>query len=431
MKLLICNGTPIPMNTEKPTHYPNMNIAVDEGKITHIGDIPNTFIPDRIIDAAGKIILPGLVNAHTHLSMGLFRNYANDLDLFTWLTKKIWPIEKKLTEQDVYSGALLGVAELIRSGVTAFADMYFFQEATCEAVKQAGLRANIGATFFGTIEETEKRLPEYHSLVKNWNNACNQRIKIDTAPHAVYTCSPETLTAARDFSIEMDNRIHIHLSETVKENSDVFAQHKMTPAAYLESIGILERPVYAAHCVHIDQKDMDILKNHTVSPIHNPSSNLKLGSGFAPVPQFSSAGLHTAIGTDGASSNNNLNMLEEMHITSLIHKGISGDPKVISAYETIRMATLYGAEALGIDKQCGTLEIGKDADMIFIETNTAHMQPLHDPISAIVYSAQAADIDTVICQGQILMENHIITTLNEEKIIREASASAASLISRL
>jgi len=419
------------MNTVKPTLCSEMDIAVDEEKIVHIGDIPDTFIPDRVIDAAGKIILPGLVNAHTHLSMGLFRNYANDLDLFTWLTKKIWPIEAKLTDQDVYSGSLLGSVEMIRSGTTAFADMYFNQEATCEAVKQAGIRANIGATFFGNIEETEQRLPEHYALVKNRNNACNGRIKIDTAPHAVYTCSLETLTAAREFSTEMNNRIHIHLSETAKENSDFHAEHNITPTAYLESIGIFDRPVYAAHCVHIDQKDMNILKNHTVFPIHNPSSNLKLGSGFAPVPQFSTLGLHTAIGTDGASSNNNLNMLEEMHLTSLIHKGVSGDPRVVSAYETILMATLYGAEALGIDAQCGSLEIGKDADMIFIDTRAAHMQPLHDPISAVVYSAQAADIDTVICQGQILMENHIVITLDEEKIIREASATAAALISRL
>lgn len=430
MKLLICNGTLIPVDTDKP-RYSEMNIAVDGGKIVHIGNIPDTFIPDRKIDASGKIILPGLVNAHTHLSMGLFRNYANDMDLFAWLTEKIWPIEAKLTEQDVHSGSLLGSVEMIRSGTTAFADMYFFQEATCEAVKQAGLRANIGATFFGSIEETEKRLPEYYTLVKNWNNSCEGRIKIDTAPHAVYTCSLETLKAARAFSLEMDNRIHVHLSETKKENIDTFALHNMTPTAYLESIGILDRPVYAAHCVHIDQKDMKILKNHTVFPIHNPSSNLKLGSGFAPVPQFSSLGLHTAIGTDGASSNNNLNVLEEMHLASLIHKGISGDPRVISAYETIRMATLYGAEALGLDTQCGTLEIGKDADMIFIDTNAAHMQPLHDPISAVVYSAQAADIDTVICQGKILMENHIITTLDEEKVIREASETAKELINRL
>ena len=229
----------------------------------------------------------------------------------------------------------------------------------------------------------------------------------------------------------MNNRIHIHLSETEKENTDTYALHNMTPAAYLESIGMLDRPVYAAHCVHIDQNDMEILKNHAVFPVHNPSSNLKLGSGFAPIPQFSSLGLHTAMGTDGASSNNNLNMLEEMHLTSLIHKGISGDPKVISAYETIRMATIYGAEALGIDTQCGTLEIGKDADMIFIDTRAAHLQPLHDPISAVVYSAQSADIDTVICQGEILMENHIITTLDEEKVIREASETAKDLVSRL
>ena len=430
MKLVICNGTLIPVDSAQP-HFLEKDIAVDNGKIVHIGDIPETFIADKVIDAAGKILLPGFINAHTHLSMSLFRNYANDMDLFSWLTQKIWPIEATLNEQDVYSGSLLGTVEMIRSGTTAFADMYFFQEATCEAVKQAGLRANIGATFFGNREETSKRLPEYYKLVKKWNNACNGRIKIDTAPHAVYTCSRETLTAAKEFSLEMGNRIHIHLSETAKENADNIALHSMTPAAYLESIGILEQPVYAAHCVHINTEDMEILKNHAVFPVHNPSSNLKLGSGFAPVPQFSSLGFHTAIGTDGASSNNNLNMMEEMHFTSLIHKGMSGDPRVISAYETIRMATMYGAEALGIDTYCGTLEIGKDADIIFIDTGAAHMQPLHDPISAVVYSAQAADIDTVICQGEILMENHIISTLDEEKIIRKAAETAKELITRL
>lgn len=434
MKLLICSGIVIPMTsslTQDATELASvMDIAIDGKKIVSTGNIPDSFIPDRTIDAEGKIIIPGFINAHTHLSMGLFRNYANDLDLFTWLTKKIWPIEEKLNEQDIYTGSLLGTAELIRSGTTAFADMYFFQEASCEAVKKSGIRANIGATFFGDIGETEKRLPEHHALFKTWNNACDGRIHIDAAPHAVYTCSRETLTAARDFSLELNNRVHVHLSETAKENADALEQHHMTPTAYLESLGLLERPVYAAHCVHLNQDDMKILKSHNVSPVHSPSSNLKLGSGFAPVPRFSKLGLHTALGTDGASSNNNLNMIEEMHIASLIHKGISGDPKVVSAFETLRMATLYGAEALGIDSLCGSIEVGKDADMIFIDTNAVHLQPLHDPISAVVYSAQTSDIDTVMCQGKIIMENHSILTLDEDKIIRDAADTAKALLSR-
>ncbi len=434
MKLLIKNGIIIPMAPSLHLAPLNMgspgSIAVDGEQIIHVGSVPESFVPDRIIDASGKIVMPGLVNAHTHLSMGLLRNYADDLDLFTWLNEKIWPVEAHLREEDVYTGSLLGVLELIRSGVTAFADMYFFQQPTCRAVEEAGIRANIGATFFGDIRETEARLSDHERLHQVWNGAGNGRILIDTAPHSIYTCTSETLAAALEFSHVKNNRIHIHLSETRRENSDSRKAHGLSPTAYIEELGMLERPVYAAHCVHLDPGDMDILLRHNVIPVHNPSSNLKLGSGFAPVPEMFSRGLQPALGTDGASSNNNLNMMEELHIASLIHKGISGDPTVVSAYETLKMATISGARALGIDHLCGTIEPGKQADIIIIDTGTAHMQPLHDPISAVVYSAQAADVQTVLCAGKILMEDRRLMTIDEEKILRMAAAQGASLISR-
>jgi 5-methylthioadenosine/S-adenosylhomocysteine deaminase len=433
MKLLIRNATIIPMTAVPEIRGGNApfftgDIAVSGEHITAVGTVPPDFVPDRIIDASRTLALPGLVNAHTHLSMGLLRNYADDLDLHTWLHSKIWPAEAHLDKEDVYAGSQLGILELIRSGVTAFADMYFFQEASCRAVLEAGLRARIGATFFGDLIATEARLPIYADLHRSWNGAGGGRIFIDAAPHAVYTCTRETLEAALDFSLRYDTRIHVHLSETRKENEDSLQEHGCTPAGYLESLGLFTRPSYAAHCVHLTQEDAALLKTRGVRPVHCPSSNLKLGSGFAPFAQMLREGLRPALGTDGASSNNNLNMIEELHIASLIHKGTTGDPTAVSAYEALAAATVHGAEALGIADRCGTLEPGKAADIILINTDVPHMQPLHNPVSAAVYSAQASDVLTVICNGEILMENRELLTIDEQEVMRRAAVRAAGLI---
>lgn len=428
MKQLITHGILIPMTQDAPAFLTG-SIAIENGVIVGIGEIPESFIPDSTIDASGSIVLPGLINAHTHLSMGLLRNYADDLDLHTWLTEKIWPVEAKLSEEDIYWSSLLGTAELIRFGVTSFADMYYFQEATCRAVETAGIRGNIGLTFFGDSEATTERLSAYHEMFSAWNGRCNGRIHLDAAPHAIYTCTADTLREAAAFAEEHGCRIHIHLSETRKEVEDSMREHGATPVAYVNSLGLFDIPTYAAHCVHLLEEDWSILKDNQVYPIHNPTSNLKLGSGIADVPKMLEMGLKPALGTDGSSSNNNLNLLEEMHIASILHKGFHEDPTLLTSYQVLEMATINGAKALGIDQFCGSLEIGKAADLILIDTEKPHLTPLNNPISAAVYSVQAGDIHTVMCNGEILFAQGKITAFNEREILEEARARADRIFS--
>ncbi len=426
MKTLIRNATIIPM-AGRDAHSLSGSIGITDSLISFVGDAPDDFRPDTTIDGTGYIVMPGLVNAHNHLSMTLLRNYADDMDLFTWLNEKIWPVEAKLTKDDIYWGSMLGAAEQIRSGITSFADMYFHQEETVKAIAAAGIRGSISATFFGDRDDTDSRISETISLHERYHDSSDGRISIDIAPHAIYTCTDYTLRKSAEIATQLGCRIHTHISESRKEHEECIASHGMTPLAYLETMGLLELPVYAAHAVYLDDDDIALAKKHKVSLVHNPTSNLKLGNGFAPVEKFLDAGLTVALGTDGASSNNNLNLFEEMHITSLIHKGFSGDPTMLSAYEVLRMATINGARALGIDGRTGSIEPGKEADLILIDTRVPHLQPVGDPVSAVVYSAQASDVDTVFCQGRMLMQGRKLMTLDEEEIITNAAAAAARL----
>lgn len=427
MKTIITKGTIIAMDSNLPKVIKG-DIAIEGRKIISVGSSPHGFTPDRIIDGSSSIVLPGLINAHTHLSMVLLRNYADDLDLFTWLNEKIWPIEAKITKQNVYTASLLGAAELIRSGVTAIADMYFFPNETCRAVEKAGIRARIGADFMGDEKHIEKRLPEFQKLYDDWHGRDEGRISIDTAPHSAYTLTPEALQMAIEFAKKNNTLIHTHISESRKETEENHEEHGMSPFEYLEKAGLFERPVYAAHCVHISEKDLEIIKRYKIVPVHNPTSNLKLGNGFAPIPDMLKKGILPALGTDGASSNNNLNMFEEIHLAAIIHKGSTGDPTAVSAYEALQMATINGARALGIDNVCGSLTPGKDADIICLDTNRTHLQPLHDPIATLAYGAQASDVHFTMCAGQILMEDGEIRTFDEKEIIKQACIDAAELM---
>lgn len=426
MKTLITKGIIIAMDNNLPRVQMG-DIAIDGRKIVSVGDASSDFNPDRIIDAGNSIVLPGLINAHCHLSMVLLRNYADDLDLFTWLNKKIWPIEEKMTESHIYASSLVGAAELIRSGVTAFADMYFFQNQTCKAIEIAGIRARIGAPFFGDEKTMEPKLPVLQKLYDDWHGR-DGRISIDTAPHSAYTLTPGSLQMAIEFARKNNTRIHTHVSESIKETEENYEKHGISPVEYLEQAGLFEQPVYAAHCVQVNDNDLDIIKKNQVFPVHNPTSNLKLGNGFAPVPAMLKKGIHPALGTDGASSNNNLNMFEELHLAAIIHKGNTGDPTVVSAYQALQMATIFGAEALGIDDVCGSLTPGKEADIILLDTKKIHLQPHHNPIATLTYGAQASDVHYVMCAGRILMEEGELRTLDEEEVMKQVCLDAASLM---
>jgi len=404
------------------------DIYIKDGLITSI--LPATFNSDKIeksngvqiIDGRGKLAFPGFVNAHTHLSMVLFRGLADDLPLKTWLEQKIWPIEKNLNPQDVYWFALLGIAEMIRSGTTAFADMYFYMNEVARAVAESGMRALLayGIIAGKTNDHGRREIKTARNLVADWRGKANGRIDVALAPHAPYTCGQDILEKTRDIAISAGVMVHTHLSETITEVESSYAKLGMSPVKYLASLDLFSAPTIAAHCVHVNEEDIDLLAEHNVMVVHNPTSNAKLASGIAPVAQMKSAGITVALGTDGAASNNNLDMLEEMRLATLLQKVATKDPTTIPAIEAFRMATCDGAAAIGLGKSIGTLTIGKKADIVLMDIDKVNMLPSYDYISDLVYAANSQAITDVIVDGQILMEQGNLTTIDEERVKAKA-----------
>ncbi len=428
MNILIKNVTLLPMVEEK--FFKSTNIYIEDDKIKHIGEIREDLQVDKVIDGSKKIAMPGLINGHTHIAMSLLRNYADDLPLYEWLTKKIWPVEAKLTAEDVYWGSMLSIVEMIRSGITSFVDMYFYMEEVGKAIKESGIR---GILSRGTIEEKDEKLDkekiEYtRRLYKDWHGEGNGRIKVMVAPHAPYTCSPRYLKELMKLADELKTGIHIHLSETKKEVDDSFELYGKSPVKHVYDLGLFEYPTLAAHCVHVSDEDIDILKENNVQVVNNPTSNLKLASGFAPVEKMLNKGVNIALGTDGSSSNNNLNMFEEIHLAAIINKPVNNSAISIPAKTALEMATINGAKALFWDDELGSIEVGKKADLILVDMDKPHFYPIHNIVSALAYSAQASDVATVIVDGNIIMEDYEIKTLDEEKIIFEAQRVGRDLI---
>ena len=429
MNLLIKNITIVPMDGKEEV-CKNTNIYVEGDKITHIGELKEDIKVDRIIDGKNKVAIPGLINAHTHIGMSLLRNYADDLPLHEWLTQKIWPVEANLTAEDIYWGSLLSMVEMIQSGTTTFCDMYFFMDEVGRGLEEAGIR---GVLTRGLIEEQgkeEEKLNDTRNLYNNWNGKADGRIKVMVAPHAPYTCSPAYLEQIIALAQELNTGIHTHLSETKKEVEDSFKTFGKSPIKHVYDLGLFKLPTVAAHCVHVSDEDIEILKDNNVSPVNNPSSNLKLASGFAPVDKMLKKGVNVALGTDGSSSNNNLNMFEEIHLAAIVNKAVNMDAISVPAIAALKMATINGAKALLWDKEIGSIEIGKKADIVLMDMDKPHLYPLHNIVSSLAYSAQGSDVDTVIVDGNILMENREIKTLDVEKIIFNADKSAKSLINR-
>ncbi|MBE3573015.1 MAG: amidohydrolase [Moorella humiferrea] len=402
-------------------------IAVDGDRLYYVGPanaLPAGWQADTVIKAEDKVALPGLVNAHTHAAMALLRSYADDLPLKEWLEKKIWPREARLTREDIYWGTKLALLEMIRSGTTTFADMYFNMDAVAEAVLEAGLRGCLSQGLIGFQDEDGGRLASGVSLVKEWQGAGDGRITTMLGPHAPYTCPPEYLTKVADTAAGLGVGLHIHLAETKGEVADIQSRYGATPIALANRLGLFELPVLAAHCVHLTAEDISILAEKKVGVAHCPESNLKLASGVAPVKAMLSAGVNVAIGTDGAASNNNLDMVGEIRTCALLAKGISGDPTAVPAHQALVMATLNGARALGLDKKIGTLEAGKKADLILVKKRLPHMMPSHNVEADIVYAASGNDVDTVIVNGKILMSGGEVKTLDVEEIYAEVKKRA-------
>jgi len=428
MRIIVKNVTLVDGLTVKEDH----DLYIKDGVIACISpcispikvnsdDIEESHVV-QIIDGAGKIAFPGFVNAHTHLSMVLFRGLADDLPLKEWLEKEIWPIEKNLKPQEVYWFALLGIAEMIRSGTTAFADMYFYMDEVARAVEESGMRALLAC---GIIAESydahgRKEIETARNLIVDWHGKANGRINVALAPHAPYTCGCEILEKTRDIAVSAGVMIHTHLSETADEVKRSYADLGMSPVKYLASLDLFSVPILAAHCVHVNEEDIALLAEHNVMVVHNPTSNAKLASGIAPVVQMKAVGVNVALGTDGAASNNNLDMLEEMRLATLLQKVTTKDPTTIPAIEALRMATCSGATAIGIGELAGTLTVGKRADIVLMDIDKVNMLPSYDYISDLVYAANSQAITDVIVDGQIVMERGNLTTIDEERVKAKA-----------
>ncbi len=428
MNTLIENGTILTMAGTEPQAVAG-DIGIADASIVFVGEKRPDFQADRIIDAEGKIVIPGLVNSHTHSAMSLFRHNADDLPFWEWLHDRIFPLEDALTSADAYWGSMLSIAEMIRSGTTTFADMYFFMEETARAVIESGIRASLSRGLVSGDDENDK-LEKGIALYENWHGKGGGRINVDLGPHAPYTCTPEYLGRIAKAAEELKINIHTHLSESRKEIETINEQYGLSPVEYMEKTGLFRQHTYAAHCVYVSDKDIGILKRNGVSVVNNPGSNFKLGNGFAPVDALTKAGINVSLGTDGPASNNNLNMFEEISLAALVNKAVTENPTAVPAYEALKMATLNGAMALGRESEIGSLEEGKKADIIIVDTGKPHFHPIGNPYSSLVYSAQGNDVCTVICNGKILMEDYRLLTVDEREIMEKSENIAGRMLER-
>ena len=423
--LIIRGGTIVTMDGARRV-IENGGIAVKGGRIVAVGqsaEIDRGYAAREIVDASGKVIIPGLINGHTHVPMTLFRGLADDLDLQEWLTKYIFPAEaKNVTEDFVRVGTRLGLAEMIRSGTTTYCDMYYFEDAIADETSKAGMRGVLGETvidFPVADNKTNAEAMAYcERFVKNWQG--NSLIVPAIAPHAPYTVSEEHLKAMRAFSDRTGAPIVTHISETKREVDDSIKARGASPIDYLNRIGFLNNRVIAAHVVWPSDEELGLLKKLGVGIVHNPQSNMKLASGVAPVPEMLKEDLPVGLGTDGAASNNDLNLWEEMDTAAKLHKLISKDPKVVSAQEAFEMATIRGARALHLEREIGSIEKGKRADLVVVDLDDLNQTPYYNIYSDLVYATKAADVRTVIIEGRVVMRDRRLLTLNEETIKADA-----------
>jgi 5-methylthioadenosine/S-adenosylhomocysteine deaminase len=393
----------------EPTH-----IYVEDGLIV---ELDHKVEADHTIDGKGHVALPGMVNAHTHAAMVLLRGYGDDMLLNEWLADRIWPVEAKLTPDDVYWGTRLACLEMIRTGTTAFSDMYFFGPRMADAAHDAGLRALVceGFVDLGDEEKREANIAATEATTRHIRQMGDPRVVPAVGPHAVYTVSPQGWEWVRDYSTEEDVLIHTHLSETAVEVEDCQRSNGVSPLGHLEDLGVLERPLVAAHCVHLSEADVELMAKRGAVAVHNPVSNMKLAV----------AGVGMALGTDGAASNNSLDMFETMKIGALLQK-LGGDPTVLPAAEVLEAATLGGARALGLPG--GRIVEGEAADIVLVNVGRTGMQPVHNPVSNLVYAGAGAAVTTTICDGRVLMEDEVIE--GEREVLAHATRVAKELVSR-
>ncbi len=395
------------------------SIYIEGDRIAAIGDAPESFTEDKVIDGKDKLVIPGLINCHTHSYMSFMRNVADDLSFMDWLFGTIDPIEQQMTDEDTYWGANLAIIEMMKSGTTCFNDMQMNIHQTTRAVKESGMRAVIcrGLVGSGNDEAGQMRLRQAYEE-RDAARDCD-RLTFRLGPHAPYTCDDAFLKIVADEAKKENMGIHVHLSESVSEIEQIQEKYGCTPIALAEKCGIFDVPAIAAHCVQVTEEDMDILVRKNVSVVTNPASNMKLGNGFAPIGRMLEKGINVCLGTDGAASNNCLNMFHELSLLTLIHKGTGKTPQCVSAKEGFRIATINGARALGLEKEIGSIEVGKKADLAILDLNTPSLTPRNNLIAGLSYSANGSEVDTVIINGQITMEHRKLLTMDEQLVYRK------------
>ena len=431
--VLVKNCSWLVTQNEKREVLRDCSLMIRDGKIAQIGK-GLTGGADAELDGTGRIVLPGLINTHTHLSMVLLRGYADDMILQDWLQQKIWPVEIKLTEEACYQGALLGSAEMIMSGTTTFLDMYFHMEDVAKAVKESGLRALLSYGIIDLFDSARAKAEQEKSqkLLDYIRELATPRVMFAVGPHAPYTCSAETLQWAKEFAEKNQVVDHIHIAETRKEQADCQKQHGARVVEYLDKIGALSNRMLAAHCVWLTKSEVKTLAKAGVSVGHCPVSNMKLASGgVAPLPEMFEAGMAVGLGTDGAASNNSLDMFDTMKVCALLHKAHRWDPTVLNAQKTLDLATIDGARAIGLQDEIGSLEEGKRADIIMLDAGLPNMNPIHGEttvVSDLIYSASTANVETTIVDGQVLMLNRQLKTVDLHQVIQDVSKTASQLV---
>ncbi|MDQ0188577.1 amidohydrolase [Alicyclobacillus cycloheptanicus] len=392
------------------------------------GEYPGSRAGMTVVKRPHRVAIPGLVNTHGHAAMTLLRGAGDDLPLMTWLTERVFPMEAKLTEDAIYWGTLLACWEMIRSGTTCFTDMYMSMHKAAAAVEESGMRAVLSWGMVG-LDETSARsgIRNSESFVGAWHRQAGGRITVTLGPHAPYTCPPDYLQQVAELAGRLAVPIQIHLSETRTEVDDCLRLYNRTPIAHAASCGLFEHPVLAAHCVHVTDEDIEIMRANDVHVAHNPQSNLKLASGIAPVPSMTQAGLIVGLGTDGAASNNNLDMFEELRLAATLHKAVAFDASILPAAQAFQMATEDGAKAVFLPAGSGTLEKGAAADVTLLDLRSPHLIPTHSLLSNVVYAAGADDVTDVFVAGRALLSNREPQTIDTERVEYEARRIAQAL----
>ncbi|MCR5303229.1 MAG: amidohydrolase [Lachnospiraceae bacterium] len=398
------------------------DIYIDGSRIAGIDKAPAGFEADRVIDGKDRLVIPGLINCHTHSYMAFMRSASDDVPFMDWLFKGVSPIEDAMTDEDAYWGACLAILEMMKSGTTCFSDMQMNPGMTSKAVVESGMRAVIsrGLVGSGDDEAGRTRLDQAYREQEEFKDC--DRLSFMLGPHAPYSCDEDFLRIVAKEAKDHGMGIHMHLSESMSEIGQIKEKYGCTPIELAERTGIFDSRCVAAHCVQLEGDDIQIMKDHNVNVVTNPASNMKLGNGFCPVPELMRAGVNVCLGTDGAASNNRLNMFSEMELLSLIHKGTHRSPECVSAKETLNIATINGARALGMESEIGSIEEGKKADLAVLDLKRPSLQPENDLVSELVYCASGYEVDTVIIDGEVTLEGGRVLNLDENEVYEHTAA---------